>query len=162
VLKDRHNDDPVTDMVLVAFLRGINVGGHRTLSPSTLARGLSDLDVVNVGAAGTFIVGKPGSKAKFHAALLRKLPFKAEVVLCRGRDLLRLEKENPFGTEPSRPDIVRFVSILSRGGGIRVALPVHISARRGVVRASNRVEGPIRLWSVPSAHEDHRLSWPDR
>jgi uncharacterized protein (DUF1697 family) len=44
-------------------------------------------------------------------------------VLCDGRDLLRLEKENPFGTEPSQPDIVRFVSILSRGG-LRAALPV--------------------------------------
>jgi len=46
--------------------------------------------------------------------LLRKLPFEAEVVLCDGRDLIRLEAENPFGTEPSRPEIVRFVSILSK------------------------------------------------
>ena len=38
----------------------------------------------------------------------------AEVVLCDGRDLIRLEMENPFGAEPVRPDIVRFVSILSR------------------------------------------------
>jgi uncharacterized protein (DUF1697 family) len=78
---------------------------------------------VNIGAAGTFVVRRPGSRAKFRAALLRELPFEAEVVLCDGRDLLRLEKENPFGTEPSQPDIVRFVSILSRGG-LRAALPV--------------------------------------
>jgi hypothetical protein len=37
-------------------------------------------------------------------------------VFCDGRDLIRLEMENPFGNEPSRPDIVRFVSILSRPG----------------------------------------------
>jgi hypothetical protein len=30
------------------------------------------------------------------------------------RDLIRLEQENPFLTEPLRPDIVPFVSILSR------------------------------------------------
>jgi len=30
-------------------------------------------------------------------------------MLCDGRDLIRLETENPFGTEPSRPDVVRFV-----------------------------------------------------
>jgi uncharacterized protein (DUF1697 family) len=111
-------------MDLVVFLRGVNVGGHRTFRPSILARRLSDYGVVNVGAAGTFVVRKPGPRAKFRAALLRKLPFEAEVVICDGRDLLRLADENPFGAEPSRPDIVRFVSILSRAGGLRAALPV--------------------------------------
>lgn len=111
-------------MALIVFLRGVNVGGHRTFRPSILARGLSRYGVVNVGAAGTFIVRKPGSRTKFRAELLRKLPFEAEVVLCEGRDLIRLEIENPFGTEPSRSDIVRFVSILSRAGGLRASLPV--------------------------------------
>jgi uncharacterized protein (DUF1697 family) len=111
-------------MALIVFLRGVNVGGHRTFRPSILARELSDYDVVNVGAAGTFIVRKPGSRGEFRAELLRKLPFEAEVVLCEGRNLIRLETENPFGTEPSRPDIVRFVSILSRAGRLRATLPV--------------------------------------
>jgi uncharacterized protein (DUF1697 family) len=101
-------------MALVVFLRGVNVGGHRTFRPSVLARELSDHGVVNVGAAGTFVVRKPGPRAQFRAELLRKLPFEAEVVLCDGRDLIRMEMENPFGTEPPRPDIVRFVSILSK------------------------------------------------
>src|ERR1700716_4559753 len=101
-------------MALVVFLRGVNVGGHRTFRPSVLAKELSDYGVVNVGAAATFAVRKPGLRAKFRAGLLRKLPFEAEVVLCDGRDLIRMEMENPFGAEPSRPDIVRFVSILSK------------------------------------------------
>jgi uncharacterized protein (DUF1697 family) len=101
-------------MALIAFLRGVNVGGHRTFRPSILANELSDYGVVNVGAAGTFVVRKPGLRTKFRAELLRKLPFEAEVVLCDGRDLVRMEMENPFGAEPSRPDIVRFVSILSK------------------------------------------------
>ena len=111
-------------MALVVFLRGVNVGGLRTFRPSILARELSGYDVVNVGAAGTFVVRKPVSRAKFRAALLRKLPFEAHIVLCEGRDLLRLETENPFGTQPSSPDIVRFVSILSKAGGVRASLPV--------------------------------------
>ena len=111
-------------MALIVFLRGVNVGGHRTFRPSILARELSDYDVVNIGAAGTLIVRKPGSRGAFRAELLRKLPFEAEVVLCEGRDLIRLETENPFGTEPSPPDIVRFVSILSRAGALRATLPV--------------------------------------
>jgi uncharacterized protein (DUF1697 family) len=85
---------------------------------------MSDYDVVNVGAAGTFVVRKPGSRATFRSVLLRKLPFDAEVVLCDGRDLLRLETENPFAAEPSSPDVVRFVSILSKAGGVRTSLPV--------------------------------------
>jgi uncharacterized protein (DUF1697 family) len=116
-------------MALVVFLRGVNVGGHRTFRPSALARELSGYDVVNVGAAGTFVVRKPGSsKAKFRTALLRKLPFEAEIVLCDGRDLLRLEMENPFGSESSPPDVVRFVSILSKAGGVRASLPVMFPA----------------------------------
>jgi uncharacterized protein (DUF1697 family) len=111
-------------MALVVFLRGVNVGGYRTFRPSVLAKGLSTYDVVNVGAAGTFVVRKPGSRSKFRAVLLRKLPFEAEVVLCDGRDLIRLETDNPFGAEPPRPDVVRFVSILSKAGGLRAALPV--------------------------------------
>jgi uncharacterized protein (DUF1697 family) len=111
-------------MALVVFLRGVNVGGHRTFRPSILARELRRYDVVNVGAAGTFVVRKPGSRAKFRAALLRKLPFETEVALCDGRDLLRLETEHPFGTGPSRPDIVRFVSILSKAGRVRAFVPM--------------------------------------
>jgi uncharacterized protein (DUF1697 family) len=111
-------------MALIVFLRGVNVGGHRTFRPSILARELSDYDVINVGAAGTFIVRKPGQRAEFRAELLRRLPFEAEVVICDGRDLIRLEVDNPFGTEPSGPDVVRFVSILSRTGGLRAKLPV--------------------------------------
>jgi uncharacterized protein (DUF1697 family) len=111
-------------MALVVFLRRVNVGGHRTFRPSILARELSGYDVLNVGAAGTFVVRKPGSRTKFRTALLRKLPFEAEIVLCEGRDLMRLEMENPFGTQPSPPDVVRFVSILSKAGAVRASLPV--------------------------------------
>ena len=111
-------------MALVVFLRGVNVGGHRTFRPSILARELGDYDVVNVGAAGTFVLRKPGSRAKFRTALLRKLPFEAEAVLCDARDLIRLERENPFAAETSPSDVVRFVSILSKAGGVRASLPV--------------------------------------
>ena len=122
-------------MALVVFLRGVNVGGHRTFRPSALARELSDYDVVNVGAAGTFVVRKPRSRTKFRAALIGKLPLEPNVALCDGRDLLRLEMANPFGTQPSPPDVVRFVSILSKAGAIRASLPVSFpSEGRWLVR----------------------------
>ena len=103
-------------MPLVVFLRGVNVGGHRTFRPSILAKELSAYGVVNVGAAGTFVVRRPGSPEKFRAALLRKLPFETTVVLCQGRDLLNMEKDHPFPFTAAAPrsDIVRFVSILTQ------------------------------------------------
>src|SRR5205823_2811576 len=50
--------------------------------------------------------------------------FEAQIVLCEGRDLMRLDTENPFAAEPSASDVVRFVSILSKAGGVRAGLPV--------------------------------------
>jgi uncharacterized protein (DUF1697 family) len=111
-------------MAFVAFLRGVNVGGHRTFRPSVLARELSTFDVVNVGAAGTFVVRKPRARAQFRAELLRRLPFDAQVVLCDGRDLSHLAAEDPFATEQLRPDLVRFVSILPNAGHVRPPMPI--------------------------------------
>jgi uncharacterized protein (DUF1697 family) len=111
-------------MALIVFLRGINVGGHRTFRPSLLARDLAAYDVVNVGAAGTLVVRKPESRSKFLAELRRKLPFKAEIAFCDARDLIQLEMENPFAAEPPHPDVVRFVSILSKVGRGEVSLPI--------------------------------------
>jgi len=85
---------------------------------------MSDYEVVSVGAAGTFVVRKPGSAARFRTALLRKLPFAAEVVVCEGRKLLRLETESPFAAEASPSDAVRFVSILSKPDRVLASLPV--------------------------------------
>ncbi len=111
-------------MPLIVLLRGINVGGHRTFRPSMLARDLAAYDVVNVGAAGTFVVRKPRSRTKFLSELRRRLPFEAVVASCDASDLIQLEMENPFATEPSHPDIVRFVSILSRASPGKTSLPI--------------------------------------
>ncbi len=116
-------------MTLIVFLRGVNIGGHRTFRPSLLARALRAYDVVNVGAAGTFVVRKPGSRARFRAALLRKLPFAAHVMMCDSRELLRLEAGNPYGARPSPPDVVRFVSVLPKAGRMRARLPVSFPPR---------------------------------
>ena len=118
-------------MTLIVFLRGINVGGHRRFRPSVLAKELSVYDVVNVGAAGTLVVRKPGSRAKFLAELRRKLPLDTVVAFCTASELLQFELENPFGAKSSgaksaSPDVVQFVSILSKTGRGKVPLPAVI------------------------------------
>jgi len=115
-------------MALIVFLRGINVGGYRTFRPAALARELSAYDVVNVGAAGTFVVRRPGSRIRFLDELRRKLPFESKIAFCDGDDLIRLESEDPFRNEPLLPDMVRFVSILSKAGRRKTSLPSALPA----------------------------------
>jgi len=103
-------------MALVVFLRGVNVGGHRTFRPSLLANELSDFDLVNVGAAGTFVVRNRISQARLRAELAKRLPFETEVVICKGDDVLELKSANPFAGQPAGPKIVWFVSILAKRG----------------------------------------------
>lgn len=101
-------------MALVVFLRGVNVGGHKTFRPSELAKELSQFDVVNIGAAGTFVVRKQVSQTKLRAELLHRLPFNAEIMICSAREILNLASADPFRDEDSDKDIVRFVSVLAR------------------------------------------------
>src|SRR5207249_3251652 len=72
----------------------------------------------------TLIVRKPGSRAKFLAELRRKLPFEATIAFCDASDLVRLEIDNPFGTEPARADVVQFVSILSKASHCKPSFPI--------------------------------------
>ncbi len=55
--------------LIVFFTGGINVGGHRAFRPSVLARELGFYQAVNVGAAGTLVIRKPGPRAKFLAGI---------------------------------------------------------------------------------------------
>ena len=86
-------------MALVVFLRAVNVGGHNPFRPSILAKELSEYDVVNIGAAGTFVVRKAVSPEKFRSELLNRLPFPAEVMICEGRTLASLAANDPFAGE---------------------------------------------------------------
>lgn len=101
-------------MALAVFLRGINVGGHRTFRPSTLAGALKHLDAINIGAAGTLVIRRPVTRAQLRADVVRCLPFPAEILVCEGREIRRLTDRNPFAGHPARPDTVCFVSVLSR------------------------------------------------
>ena len=115
-------------MALVVLLRGVNVGGHRTFRPTTLAKQLKHLDAVNIGAAGTFVIRRPITQAQLRAELARRLPFDAEIMICNGRDIVRLMAENPFANQPVRPGIVRFVSVLAKRPRAPLPTPARMPA----------------------------------
>lgn len=111
-------------MALVVLLRGVNVGGHRTFRPTTLAQQLEHLEAVNIGAAGTFVIRKPVTQAHLRAELTRRLPFDCEIVICQGRDIVKLVSRNPFASQSVRPDMVRFVSVLCARPRAALSLPL--------------------------------------
>jgi uncharacterized protein (DUF1697 family) len=112
----------------VVLLRGVNVGGHRTFRPTTLAEQLRHLNAVNIGAAGTFVIRQPVTQSRLRAEVTRRLPFDAEVIICKGRELAGLLAQDYFADQPVRPDIVRFVSVLSRRPRLTPSTPMSCPA----------------------------------
>ncbi len=113
-------------MAIVTFLRGVNVGGHRTFRPSILASQLKDLGVVNIGAAGTFVVCKPISQKRLQAELRKRLAFETHVMMCTGEELIEAASHSPFHGVTSPLDIVRFVSVLARPPRVTPSVPIHV------------------------------------
>ena len=155
-------------MALVVLLRGVNVGGHRLFRPARLATQLKHLDAVNIGAAGTFVIRRPVAPAQLRATLARRLPFDAEILICQGREIVRLAARHPFAGRRTSPDIVRFVSFLSRRPRTTPPMPISFPSRGrwlmqilaresrfvfGVYRRNMKVIGYLgtldRLFGVP-------------
>jgi uncharacterized protein (DUF1697 family) len=114
---------------LVVLVRGLNVGGHRTFRPTTIAEELQHLDAVNIGAAGTFVIRQPVSRARLRGEVARRLPFAAEIMICQGREIVRLMSHGFAANHRARPDLVRFVSVLSRRPRVAPRLPMKLPAR---------------------------------
>jgi len=118
-------------VALVVFLRGVNVGGHRTFRPAVVARELDHLDAVNIGAAGTFVIRAKVTRTQLRADLERRLPFTTEIMICEGREVASLLARDFFAGRPARRDIVRFASLLARRprGGPRLPLALPSTGR---------------------------------
>jgi hypothetical protein len=74
-------------MTLVVLLRGANLGKRR-FSPKALAGALADLDLVNIGAAGTFVVPKRVAEKTLRERVQAELPWEdAEMVILKGAEV---------------------------------------------------------------------------
>src|SRR5262245_5175350 len=83
-------------MASVVFFRAANVGGHQVFRPALLAKELAALDVVNVGAAGTYVVRKAVAEPALRKAILSRLDFAPELLIRPAKEVQALE-ETPFG-----------------------------------------------------------------
>lgn len=115
-------------MTSVVFLRGVNVGGTRVLQPSQLTKELAHLGMINVGAAGTFVVPDGGTHERLRAEFLRQLKFPVEMMICRGSDITRLVAEEPYPAVAWEGDVRRFLSVLSKPPRLHPELPLDVPA----------------------------------
>ena len=115
-------------MALVVFLRGANVGGHRKFQPAALAREMAEFGVVNIGAAGTFVVKKPVGAAAFRKELGRRLPFETEIMIGPGSEILDLARSDPLSDSPAGKDLRELVTILAKKPKTLPKLPIRSPA----------------------------------
>lgn len=99
-------------MAIVVFLRAVNVGGHQAFKPSKLAAQLTEFDVVNIGAAGTFVARSAPSESELRRAFLKRLPFEPEMMICSGENVLELVGSDASLKAPGDAGAKRFVTVL--------------------------------------------------
>ncbi len=117
-------------MATVVFLRAINVGGANLCRPAQLAKQLTQFDMVNIGAVGTFIVRENVSdsivRKKLSARLAKDFKVKCEIMIVPAKAIVALAKKNPFSNQPSGPGFTHFLSLLHKGPETCPPLPLNL------------------------------------
>jgi uncharacterized protein (DUF1697 family) len=75
------------------------------------------------------VIRKPVGQVQLRAEVARRLPFDADIMICQGSEIARLVSHDVFSGQSARPDIVRFVSVLSRLPRAAPRLPVRLPPR---------------------------------
>jgi len=130
---------------LVVFLRGVNVGGNKTLRPAELARAIG---AVNLGAAGTFVLHAGGSAGAIRKAIVAELEFDAEVIVCTGSEVLDLVRRAGKTPPPYGKELKAMVTVLAKPPATAPRLPVSTPAGADWQVRVERVDGPFvtSLW----------------
>jgi len=118
-------------LTYVAFLRGVNVGGHKPVKMAELEATFAGLGLKNVRtvlASGNVLFEAPSSSrkrlvARITAGLKRAFGFDATVVLRTLEEIGRLLDSNPFGDAsfPARAQL--YITFLAEGAPAEVVQP---------------------------------------
>ena len=100
-------------MAWVVFMRAVNVGGYQKFQPAALAKKLADLEVVNIGAAGTFVVRARVSEKALRKKMRAEMGFEPAMMVVPADDVMKLVKSQPFSKKLAR-NAKGFVSIMER------------------------------------------------
>jgi uncharacterized protein (DUF1697 family) len=111
-------------MSCVVFLRGVNVGKHHRFQPSILAKELHGLEVVNVGAAGTFVVRTKIPAARLRAQILERLSFTPEIMIYPAHDIVQLVPPALSAEESTAGNVRIFVTATAKAPAVPANLPL--------------------------------------
>lgn len=116
-------------MPLVVFLRGANVG-RRRFSPKLVEAALVDVGLVNIGAAGTFIVRERIGEKLLRAKIEAELPFSpAPMMILKAEEI---HAAFAVGQEISVPSAAkRFATFMDKLPENRPDLPLNSPAEAG-------------------------------
>jgi uncharacterized protein (DUF1697 family) len=124
--------NPQVNMALVVLLRGANLGKRR-FSPKAVEVALADLELVNVGAAGTFVVRQRISEKLLRSRIEAELPFSpAPMIILQASEI---ESAVLAGqTIVSPPDAKRFATAMEKRPTKLPELPIEapVGAKWGV------------------------------
>jgi uncharacterized protein (DUF1697 family) len=115
----------------VAFLRGINVGGHKLIKMTKLAEIFSALKLQNVK---TYIVSgnvlfdsdeKDPAKLtrKIEKGLQKSLGYEVDVILRTVAELEALMEQDPFSATKAGTDVKKYVTFLAENHQSKMKLP---------------------------------------
>src|SRR6185436_16268922 len=115
----------------VAFLRGINVGGHKPVKMEDLNRIFASLKFKKVKtliASGNVLFEAPAGDEKtlarqIEAKLLESLDYKVPVMVRTIADIQKILKLNPFKKIKPSPDVKNYVAFLYEKPKVKVKPP---------------------------------------
>lgn len=129
----------------VVFLRAANVGKHNRFQPSACAKQLAKFGVINVGAVGTFVIRENVREKDLRAAILRKLPFKCDVMICRAKQIVDLVHDNPLKNERTDDDRRIFLTVMSEPPASLPKLPIYAPNKEKWEVKIVRITGTLAL-----------------
>jgi uncharacterized protein (DUF1697 family) len=125
----------------VVFLRAVNVGGTKVFRPAQLATALKHLDVVNIGAAGTFVVRSAASAAAIRQAFVGAMPFEPVLAVRPAREVVALVARQPFAGLAFSKDHRGWVAVLTGRATAQPNLPQALPGGRDWLVRFEAVEG---------------------
>jgi uncharacterized protein (DUF1697 family) len=138
-------------MAHVVFLRAVNVGGRNTFRPAQLARELAHLDVVNIGAAGTFVVRAQATAEAVRCEIVSRLAFTPDLSVHHAADVVALVERDPFRGLRFTGDRRGWVAALATTPRTEPPLPIATPAGRAWSVRFDAVDGrfAMGIWRRP-------------
>ncbi|MCI4335580.1 MAG: DUF1697 domain-containing protein [Thermoplasmata archaeon] len=111
-------------MSWAVFLRGANVGG-KVFRPTEVVRALPALQLVSIGAAGTFAVMSGNDPEKVRRAIAAELPFDAEILVVPTSELRAFLTSDPLAKVSLPTGARRFLTVTARPLDAAARLPMY-------------------------------------